>query len=89
MQVHTGLVVTAPDIAGQMPGCDVHLRIWRIDVGRVALYLPDSNIPRNDSADRPIAARLNGCDHEMRIRQEMVVGKKPADWQMNAGHTAF
>ena len=49
-------------------------RIWRIQVGRVPLYLLDTNIPQNNPDDRTITARLYGGDHDMRIRQEMVLG---------------
>src|SRR5579871_2049216 len=56
------------------PGRDVHVRIWRIQVGRVPLYLLDTNIPQNAPEDRTITARLYGGDNDMRIRQEMVLG---------------
>jgi starch phosphorylase len=83
-----------------MPGREVHLRIWRIQVGRVPLYLLDTNIPQNTPEDRTITARLYGGDHDMRIRQEMVLGiggvralralgKPPTVCHMNEGHSAF
>ncbi|HEY7314294.1 MAG TPA: alpha-glucan family phosphorylase [Gemmataceae bacterium] len=82
------------------PGRDVHVRIWRIQVGRVPLYLLDTNIPRNTPEDRLITARLYGGDNDMRIRQEMVLGiggvmalralgKPPIVCHMNEGHSAF
>ncbi len=83
-----------------MPGRAVAIRIWRIDIGRIALYLLDTNIPENSSEDRQITARLYGGDHDMRVRQEMVLGiggyrallalgKPPAVCHMNEGHSAF
>ena len=56
------------------PGREVQVRIWRIQVGRVPLYLLDTNIPQNTPEDRTITARLYGGDNDMRIRQEMVLG---------------
>src|SRR5439155_25074747 len=43
-----------------LPGREVFLRIWRIQVGRVPLFLLDTNIPQNSSEDRAITARLYG-----------------------------
>jgi starch phosphorylase len=82
------------------PGRDVWLRIWRIQVGRVPLYLLDTNIPKNSEEDRQITARLYGGDQDMRIRQEMILGiggiralrglgKEPTVCHMNEGHSAF
>ncbi|HEY7330016.1 MAG TPA: alpha-glucan family phosphorylase [Gemmataceae bacterium] len=82
------------------PGREVHVRIWRIQVGRVPLYLLDTNIPQNSAEDRTITARLYGGDNDMRIRQEMVLGiggvmalralgKPPTVCHMNEGHSAF
>jgi starch phosphorylase len=89
------LVITVP-----MPGRDVAARVWRINVGRVPLYLLDTNIPQNTPEDRQITSRLYGGDHDMRLRQEMILGiggiralralsKKPAVCHMNEGHSAF
>ena len=57
-----------------MPGREVWARIWRIQVGRVPLYLLDTNIPQNNAEDRQITGRLYGGDQDMRIRQEMILG---------------
>jgi glycogen phosphorylase len=89
------LLVSVP-----LPGREVSIRVWRIDVGRIPLYLLDTNIPQNNADDRQITARLYGGDHDMRIRQEMVLGiggiralralgKVPAVCHMNEGHSAF
>jgi len=96
---------TKPDgspllISIPLPGREVSMRVWRIQVGRIPLYLLDTNIPQNNNDDRQITARLYGGDHDMRIRQEMVLGiggiralralgKNPAVCHMNEGHSAF
>src|SRR5262249_29092156 len=96
---------TTPDgqpvlISVPMPGREVWARVWRIQVGRVPLYLLDTNIPQNNADDRQITARLYGGDHDMRIRQEMVLGiggiralralgKVPSVCHMKRGHSAF
>jgi starch phosphorylase len=83
-----------------MPGREVAVRVWRMQVGRVPLYLLDTNIPQNEASDRAITGRLYGGDHDMRIRQEMVLGiggvralvalgKRPTVCHMNEGHSAF
>src|SRR5262245_28031080 len=82
------------------PGREVWARIWRIQVGRVPLYLLDTNIPQNGPDDRAITNRRSGGDHDMRVRQEIVLGiggvralralgKPPAVCHMNEGHSAF
>jgi starch phosphorylase len=82
------------------PGRTVYLRVWRIQVGRIPLYLLDTNIPQNTADDRTITARLYGGDHDMRVRQEIVLGiggvrvlralgKTPTVCHMNEGHSAF
>jgi glycogen phosphorylase len=96
---------TQPDgspmlVAVPIAGRDVWARIWRIQVGRVPLYLLDANIPRNTPEDRQITGRLYGGDNDMRIRQEMILGiggiralralgKVPTVCHMNEGHSAF
>jgi starch phosphorylase len=83
-----------------LPGREVRARIWRIQVGRVPLYLLDTNIVQNTPEDRQITGRLYGGDNDMRIRQEMVLGiggiralralgKVPTVCHMNEGHSAF
>ena len=84
-----------------LPGRMVTAQIWRVQVGRVPLYLLDTNTPANpDPADRDITDRLYGGDSEMRIRQEMILGiggiralealgLRPAVTHMNEGHSAF
>jgi starch phosphorylase len=87
-------------ISVPFPGREVWARVWRIQVGRVPLYLLDCNILQNSPEDRQITGRLYGGDHEMRIRQEMILGiggiralralgKEPTVCHMNEGHSAF
>jgi len=78
----------------------VYCQIWRVDVGRIPLYLLDTNIPQNPSHNREITNRLYGGDREMRIRQEIVLGIggvralavmniEPTVFHINEGHSAF
>ncbi len=91
----TPLLISVP-----LPGREVWMRVWLLNVGRIPLYLLDTNIPLNNTDDRQITSRLYGGDHDMRIRQEMVLGiggiralralgKIPAVCHMNEGHSAF
>ncbi|KPK73796.1 MAG: alpha-glucan phosphorylase [Phycisphaerae bacterium SM23_30] len=84
------------DIAGR----DVVVQVWRVQVGRVDLYLLDTNLRCNRLEDRQITAQLYGGDNNMRIRQEMLLGIggfsalktlgiEPAVCHMNEGHAAF
>jgi len=90
----------ALEVSVPMPGREVVLRAWRANVGRVPLYLLDANVPQNRDEDRDITRNLYGGDHEMRIQQEIVLGRggvrllramqlRPAVYHMNEGHAAF
>jgi glycogen phosphorylase len=57
-----------------MPGRPLRLRVWQVTVGRVTLYLLDSNDPLNTPADRGITGELYGGGTEMRLQQEIVLG---------------
>ena len=81
-------------------GRAVTARLWKAQVGRVAVYLLDTNSPENAPVDRDITHRLYGGDESTRIRQEMILGiggvralralgLKPAVWHLNEGHAAF
>ncbi len=88
-------------IAVEFPGRCVAARVWRVQVGRNALYLLDTNIDANTrSEDRDITDQLYGGDREMRIRQEIMLGIGgyralealgivPTVYHMNEGHAAF
>ena len=78
----------------------VQARIWRVQVGRVPLFLMDTDVPENVPWDRELSARLYSGDTEMRIRQEIMLGiggvrllhelgYEPAVLHMNEGHSAF
>jgi starch phosphorylase len=58
----------------QFPGRPVKLRVWQATVGRVKLYLLDTNDPENSPADQCITAELYGGGPEMRLQQEMLLG---------------
>ena len=81
-------------------GTPVYMQVWQVRVGRVNIYLMDTNVPQNAPWDRDLSARLYGGDQETRIRQEMVLGLggvrvleslalEPSVWHMNEGHSAF
>jgi starch phosphorylase len=79
---------------------DVAAKVWHLQIGRIKLYLLDTDIQQNAPEDRLITEQLYGGDLEMRIRQEIVlgiggiraldaVGIKPEVYHMNEGHSAF
>lgn len=83
-----------------LPGRTVYAKVWKIQVGRVVLYLMDTDVEQNAQQDRELSARLYGGDSEMRISQEYVLGiagvrtlralgYEPTVWHMNEGHSAF
>ena len=82
------------------PGREVAFQIWNIQVGRVPLYLLDTNIPENSPEDQKITKTLYGGNIETRIQQEIILGIggvrallalgiKPFVCHMNEGHSAF
>ena len=84
----------------KFPKRRLYLKVWQINVGRVKLYLLDSDIDKNNEEDRDVTLRLYGGDQEMRIRQEIVLGMagvnllktlglNPTVYHMNEGHSAF
>ncbi len=79
---------------------NVLAQVWRADVGRVPLYLLDTNIPENVETDRWVTGHLYGGDRETRIVQEMLLGiggvrllrklgVSPHVFHLNEGHSAF
>ena len=56
------------------PGREVRLKVWKAKVGRIPLYLMDSDHALNDPADRPITHSLYGGDWENRLKQEIILG---------------
>jgi len=82
------------------PGRKVHLCVWKIRVGRIPLYLLDTNLEKNSIEDRNITSHLYGGGSDMRIKQEIVLGIgailaldklgiSPIITHMNEGHSAF
>ncbi len=78
----------------------IHARVWLVNVGRIRLFLLDTDVPENGDEDRRLTARLYGGDHRIRIRQEIILGIggvralaalgiQPSVYHMNEGHSAF
>jgi starch phosphorylase len=83
-----------------LPGYSLWLRAWEVQVGRVKLYLLDSNDTANFPAHRGITSELYGGGPELRLKQEMVLGiggwrllralgLQPEVCHLNEGHAAF
>jgi len=87
-------------ISIDLPGRKVFARIWQVNIGRVFLYLLDSDLEENSPNDRQLTSRLYSNDLEVRISQEIflgmggvralrLLGYSPTVWHMNEGHSAF
>ena len=87
-------------LAVELPGRTLFANIWEVKVGRVVLYLLDTDISRNTVQDRNITARLYADDPRIRIEQEILLGMggvkllrkmgiTPSVYHMNEGHSAF
>ncbi len=87
-------------VSVEFPGRTVYAQIWKAVIGRVNLYLLDTNIDENSLEDKAITDQLYGGDIEMRIKQEMMLGiggvralralgKHITVYHMNEGHSAF
>ncbi|MDP1621671.1 MAG: alpha-glucan family phosphorylase [Bacteroidales bacterium] len=83
-----------------LPGRRMFAKVWRCDVGRVPLFLMDTDIEENEEADRGITHKLYGGDLENRLRQEILLGIggirmldamgiHPEVFHSNEGHSAF
>ncbi|MDR0437022.1 MAG: alpha-glucan family phosphorylase, partial [Bacteroidales bacterium] len=83
-----------------LPGRMLHAKMWRLDVGRVPLFLLDTDIESNSEEDRSITHNLYGGDWENRLKQEILlgvggiralqkIGIKPDLFHCNEGHAAF
>jgi phosphorylase/glycogen(starch) synthase len=83
-----------------LPGRVMYARIWHIDVGRIRLYLLDTDFDKNLPEDRVVSHQLYGGDNENRLKQELllgvggiralgVLGIKPNLYHLNEGHSAF
>jgi len=88
------------DITLEDPSQRIKLHIWCVQVGRVPLYLLDSDVEGNPDWTRTVSSRLYGGDQEHRLRQEKILGIggvralramgiDPVYWHGNEGHAAF
>jgi starch phosphorylase len=84
----------------EYPGRNVVAQVWRVQAGRIPVFLLDTNIPANSQEDQDITDQLYGGDRETRIKQEIMLGiggyralcalgMKPTVCHMNEGHSAF
>ncbi len=91
----TGATVSV-DVAGEQ----VEAKVWRLAVGRIDLYVLDTNVPANSPKGRAITDRLYSGDNEHRVRQELIlgigglralraVGIEPEVVHLNEGHAGF
>ena len=87
-------------VALHFPKKKLYLKAWKVNVGRVELYLLDSDIEANIPEYREITKTLYGGDREMRIQQEIILGQggvamlkalgyNPTIYHMNEGHSSF
>lgn len=87
-------------VSVELPGRDVIVRLWQVQVGRTPLFLLDANVEDNPAYDRALTARLYSSDPDLRISQEILLGiggvralrklgYSPVVWHMNEGHSAF
>ncbi|MBQ7489572.1 MAG: alpha-glucan family phosphorylase [Bacteroidales bacterium] len=83
-----------------LPGRTLYARIWRVDVGRIPLYLLDTDFRENSDEDRKTTYQLYGGDWENRLKQEFLLGiggirmlrklgENPTIYHLNEGHAAF
>ena len=107
LEVENLPILPAKDVDGEdliisvdMPKKKLYIKVWKIKVGRVTLYLMDSDIEANIQEYREITKTLYGGNQETRIQQEIVLGMagvellrrlgvKPTVYHMNEGHSSF
>lgn len=79
---------------------EVQVGVWKVQVGRIPIYLMDTNLPENEPWDRDLVARLYSGDNPLRLRQEVILGMggvrviralgyDPEVFHLNEGHAAF
>ena len=84
----------------QIATSQVRFKVWRVNVGRIPLYLMDTNLPENEELYRDLTMRVYGGDSSTRIMQEILLGVggvrllralgiQPSTFHMNEGHAAF
>ena len=99
---HTWPIQLVPEVIVKVdfPDGEVAAQVWRVNVGRLQLFLLDTNIPSNRPEHRKITDQLYGGDIEARLRQEILLGiggyraiealgLRPTVYHMNEGHSAF
>jgi starch phosphorylase len=99
---HTLPIRLMPDVRVRVdfPHGPVAAQVWSVNVGRLKLFLLDTNIAQNSVEDRKITYQLYGGDLEMRLKQEILlgiggyrtleaIGLDPTVYHMNEGHSAF
>ncbi len=97
VQDASGLPLT---VTVELPGRDLSIGVWLVQVGRVPVLLLDTDLPENQDSDRPITNILYVRGREMRLHQELVLGiggvralralgLAPAAWHLNEGHSAL
>jgi glycogen phosphorylase len=99
---HTWPIELVPNVVVQvaLPDGVAAAQVWRVNVGRLQLFLLDANIPSNRPEHRKITDQLYGGDLETRLQQEILLGiggyralealgLKPTVYHMNEGHSAF
>ena len=107
IDIHTLPITPVKDEEGKdliiylkFPKRRIYLKVWQIKVGRVTLYLMDSDIEENNEEYRNVTTTLYGGDQEMRIQQEIILGMGgvrllktlglcPTVFHMNEGHSSF
>lgn len=89
-------LIVAVDVTGR----NVYVKVWEVKIGRISLYLLDTDTDINNEKDRLITYQLYGGNLETRICQEIILGmggvralhamgKNPTVWHMNEGHSVF
>jgi starch phosphorylase len=95
-----GLADTGVTVTVDLAGDPVRARVWRADVGKIPLYLLDTDLPGNSADGIAITDRLYGGDSHHRLRQEIILGIggvralralgiEPQVFHMNEGHAGF
>ncbi len=83
-----------------LPGRNLYAKVWKVEIGRVLLYLLDTDIEENLEPDRSVTHQLYGGDWDNRFKQELLlgvggirlldaIGEKPDLYHCNEGHAAF
>jgi starch phosphorylase len=84
----------------QIEDRQIAIAVWQVRVGRVTVFLLDTNLDENGAEDRQLSARLYEADQDIRLRQELILGIGgvrvlralnfwPSVWHCNEGHSAF